>query len=362
MRIDRETLLPLTQHAAACASTAENISGCALLTVAHDRVTIAGTDYDVTGSAVADCDASDEWALAVPASRLARLIGALPTGATVELTPMDGQRLAVSAGRSKYVLAGFDASEFPEVKPAKGDLLEMPCDELALLLVRSAYCVSSNEARPALCGLYLEAADGTLTVVATDGHRLALAAMPVGGPPFTAILPRRQLTVLRDMVAAGGTVGLSHDGHNLCWSVGWATVVARKIDATYPDYRKVLPDPARHWPLLATVDSGALLAELARVVTMAPKLDAVVTLTWTAQGLALDCRSEGGAAHAECDADVIHNGGDLTAVTLNPAYLRDALKTLGGTVTIGVVDGTTPVKVTSDAALGAVVVLMPCRT
>lgn len=356
MRIDRNSLLPLLAHAAECADKRDSITACVRLDCTDSAVTVTATDHEVSGTACAPCDGDGEWSLCVPAATLLRQIASLPDGATVSLSAGDNARLQIAAGRSKYEIAGKPAGEFPEVPAPPEGGVALDSEALRQLLARTAYCVSQDDSRPAIAGLYLRGDGETLTAVATDGHRLALATMPAPGLTVDAIMHRRGLSVLRRMLDSAPTVWLAMDGRNLVWRTRDLSATCRMVEANFPDYTKVIPDTANS-KLHATFDAEAMLAELARCAPIMPRSDAIVRLTWEGDGLHLDGTGDLGDAHCELECEAAGAG----TIGVNPTFLRDACKALGGTVTLVGKDGFNPLVLTSDAAAGAVVILMPMR-
>lgn len=361
MRIDRTTFLPMLVHAAECADNrqSETITGHLRLDATADSVTVHATDYEVGGRATAPCDGDGEWSLCVPAQRLLRLVSALPDGATVTLLQEAGNRLKVETGRARYDLACLAASEYPEVADPVDGGVALDSDALHQLLARSAYCVSQDDGRPAITGVYLEAQDDTLRATATDGHRLATATMPAPGLAVDAIMHRRGLTVLRKMLDYAPTIWLVASGRNLVWRTRAASLTCRAIEANFPDYTKVIPDAA-DYGMRATFAAESMLAELARVAPMLPRGDAILRLSFSELGLLMDGKGDQGEAHAELDAEC-QAPPAAPVLGLNPAYLRDAVKALGGNVTMLAKDAFSPVLLTSDEAAGAQAVLMPMR-
>lgn len=362
MRIDRATLLPLVQHAAEIADKANaGITAHLRLSIAPDSVTVSATDYERSGDAWAAGDGfrREEWAACVPAAQLAKLVGLLPDGATLTLGPAGGDRLVIEAGRARYALAGLPAAEFPEL--ADLDALGKEPAGVAIdsgtlrQLLDLAATVSQDDGRPAICGVCLQGDGTTLRATATDGHRLTTATIDA---PVTldAILHRAALGSLRRMLDAVPVVWLARSGRNLVFAAHGRRLVCRAIEATFPDWRKVVPAPDAGVPV--EVSAEGLLAELARVSPIVDGRDGFVRLTLDETGLALDAAGNHGQAHAELDADWT---GKPEVWGVNPAFLRDACRSLGGTLTLRLRDQVSPILVTSDAAPNAVVVLMPMR-
>lgn len=360
MRIDRATLLPLVQHAAEIADKGSpNITGCARLVAGLDRLTAQATDHERSGDGWAAADGDGEWSVCVPAAQLAKLVGLLPDGATVSLLPDGDTLLRVEAGRARYTLAGMPAAEFPDLSDLDALGTEpagVAIDSEALRrLLSLAATVSQDDGRPAICGVYLHGDGQTLRAVATDGHRLTTATIDAA-VTIDAILHRGALGSLRRMLDASPMVWLSRAGRGIVFASHGRRLVCRAIEANFPDYTKAVPAANAGEPV--AIDADALLADVNRVAPMAAGADAIMRLTLTASGLALDASGGNGDAHAELDADWT---GKPATYGINPAFLRDACRSLGGTLTLRLRDQVSPILVTSDAAPNAVVVLMPMR-
>lgn len=360
MRIDKQTLLPLVQHAAEIADKGSpNITGCARLVAGLDRLTAQATDHERSGDGWAAADGDGEWSVCVPAAQLAKLVGLLPDGATVSLLPDGDTLLRVEAGRARYTLAGMPAAEFPDL-PDLDALATEPAgvaidSEALRRLLSLAATVSQDDGRPAICGVYLHGDGQTLRAVATDGHRLTTATIDAA-VTIDAILHRGALGSLRRMLDASPMVWLSRAGRGIVFASHGRRLVCRAIEATFPDWRKVVPAPDAGVPV--EVSAEGLLAELARVSPIVDGRDGFVRLTLDETGLALDAAGNHGQAHAELDADWT---GKPEVWGVNPAYLRDACRSLGGNLTLRLQDQVSPIRVTSDAAPSAIVVLMPMR-
>ena len=361
MRIDKQTLLPLVQHAAEIADKGSpNITGCARLVAGLDRLTAQATDHERSGDGWAAADGDGEWSVCVPAAQLAKLVGLLPDGATVSLLPDGDTLLRVEAGRARYTLAGMPAAEFPDL-PDLDALATEPAgvaidSEALRRLLSLAATVSQDDGRPAICGVCLQGDGTTLRATATDGHRLTTATCDAPGLAIDAILHRGALGSLRRMLDASPMVWVSAAGRNLVFACHGKRLVCRKIEATFPDWRKVVPAADVGTPV--SVGADALLAELARVSPIVDGRCGFVRLTLDETGLALDAAGNHGQAHAELDADWT---GKPEVWGVNPAYLRDACRSLGGNLTLRLQDQVSPIRVTSDAAPSAIVVLMPMR-
>lgn len=323
-----------------------------LLVATDGTLTATCTDYDV--SATASCPCDGDLSALVPVAALAKVVRAMP-GPRLELTAGNGAQLHVGVGRSRMMLCGFDADQFPEVEWPSGDGAAVDSGALDLALTTVATAVGQDDSRPALCGVLFERDGERLRLVTTDGHRLHTTTTPVALPSSwtPAILHRRALAVLRSVLDGGATVEIAAVGRDLVFRCGGAMVKARQIEANFPDYNKVIPARSDK---TCTLPVAATLEALARATVFA-KGEAIVRLTF-GDTLEFDCKTlDVGDGHDEVPIDAWT--GDVGTVSLSPRYLADALRACGGSdVDFGWGDAVSPCTVRGAQT---VCVLMPCR-
>ncbi|APY14290.1 DNA polymerase III subunit beta [Brucella sp. 10RB9214] len=227
-----------------------------LLAVEVGQLRLTGTDLDVeitTSLPVLDCQPGS---VTVPGKMLADIAKRATSDITLEL---DGGRLTVASGRSRYKLDVLPAEDFPSFSAGKFDTtLEL---DLAALVAPCVHCISTDETRYYLAGVYLHAVDGRLVAVATDGHRLMRNTGPEGTLDYGVILPRK----LVGLVPKGAvTVELSQNKVRV--TSGSTVITSKLIDGTFPDYVRVIPTGNSN---VLTVDRQALMKAVERVAAVA---------------------------------------------------------------------------------------------
>src|SRR3989440_2593657 len=170
-----------------------------------DTLSFLATDIEIQINARSGlASARDARALTVGARKLLDILRALPEDAEVSLQPQD-KRLLVKAGRSRFSLQTLPAEDFPRLAKAAGEVARftMPQKALRRLLGLVQYAMAQQDIRYYLNGLLMVVEGGELKLVATDGHRLAVAALPVTAnlPRQEAIVPRRTLVELPKLLA-----------------------------------------------------------------------------------------------------------------------------------------------------------------
>src|SRR5207253_8413381 len=170
-----------------------------------ETLAFLATDIEIQITARSGLAGSREArALTVGARKLLDILRALPEDAEVSLQPQD-KRLLVKAGRSRFSLQTLPAEDFPRLAKATGEAARfaLPQKGLRHLLGLVQYSMAQQDIRYYLNGLLMVVEGGDLKVVATDGHRLAFASMPVqaGSARQEAIIPRKTVVELTKLLA-----------------------------------------------------------------------------------------------------------------------------------------------------------------
>ncbi|KAB2709691.1 DNA polymerase III subunit beta [Brucella intermedia] len=227
-----------------------------LLAVEDGQLRLTGTDLDVeitTSLPVLDCQPGS---VTVPGKMLADIAKRVTGDITLAL---DGGRLTVASGRSRYKLDVLPAEDFPSFSAGKFDTtLEL---DLAALVAPCVHCISTEETRYYLNGVYLHAVDGRLVAVATDGHRLMRNTGPAGDLEYGVILPRKLVGLLPK-----GAVTVELSQNKVRVTSGATVITSKLIDGTFPDYVRVIPTGNSN---VLTADRQALMKAVERVAAVA---------------------------------------------------------------------------------------------
>ncbi|MEZ5460401.1 DNA polymerase III subunit beta [Dokdonella sp.] len=216
-----------------------------LVNVGADGVSFTGTDLEVEMIARTAAEDLVEGEVTIPARKLFDICRALPDGAKVKVE-QNGERVSVSAGRSRFTLATLPASEFPVIDNI--DVVErvsLPEATLKDLIGRTAFAMAHQDVRYYLNGLLLDVRDESLRCVATDGHRLALAETRLDSRISARrqiIIPRKGVLELQGLFEAGeGNVELELGKNHMRLRRGGVTFTSKLIDGRFPDYEAVIP-------------------------------------------------------------------------------------------------------------------------
>jgi DNA polymerase-3 subunit beta len=216
-----------------------------LVGVSGGEVSFTGTDLEVEMVARTAAENAEDGEVTIPARKLFDICRALPDGVKVKIE-QSGDRVSLSAGRSRFTLSTLPASEFPVIDSI--DLVErfsLPEATLKDLIGRTAFAMAHQDVRYYLNGLLLDVREEVLRCVATDGHRLALAETRLGAQIATRrqiIIPRKGVLELQGLFEAGeGQVELELGRNHLRLRRGGVTFTSKLIDGRFPDYEAVIP-------------------------------------------------------------------------------------------------------------------------
>jgi DNA polymerase-3 subunit beta len=331
--------------------------------VGGGALTVRCTDYDTEASGVVSCDGIADGSAMVPAKALLALIDRLPGGAVVSMhttgasDAFSDAALVIEAGRARYTLRASGAT-FPDATASP--TMDAGCSAPGLLaaLDMVAGAVSQDDSRPAIgCVLWDRG-----RMVSTDGHRLHMVEREELDVLRASVLVHRGgLALLRALCefAGDGALLVGVDARRLRAEFGGLAISVRRIEASFPDYSKVVPEWGCAAAKTVQLPRDGLLAELARVALMADGGDVAVRLAVSGDALSLDVTSLRGEGHAEVVLDpAAQPWGPLG---FNPRYLREALVACDhdGVCEMQVVDSFSPALVRDGRGFQAV--LMPMR-
>ena len=310
-----------------------------LVSVSGDGVSFTGTDLEVEMVARTAADNLEAGDLTLPARKLFDICRALPDGVKVDVR-QQGDRVTVSAGRSRFTLSTLPASEFPQIDNIDlTDRLTLPEATLKELIDRTAFAMAQQDVRYYLNGTLLDLREGALRCVATDGHRLALCETPIDAEHKTrrqVILPRKGVLELQRLLDAGeGTVDIELGRNHLRVRRGDFIFTSKLIDGRFPDYEAVIPIGADK---ILTLPRDELRSALQRAAILSNEKYRGVKLEVTPGALKIVAHNpeqEEAVEELEVSTHV-----DNLAVGFNVNYLLDALGALrGGDVMLCLRDG-----------------------
>ncbi len=324
------------------------------------RLSFTGTDLEVELVASGEATVQQAGEITVPGRKLLEIIRALPDKTQVTLA-VEGDKVKVSGGRSRFVLSSLPASEFPMVEEISAQqALIVPQAELKKLIEKTHFSMAQQDVRYYLNGTLLETDVKVLRAVATDGHRLAIAEATLVEPATTAqqvIVPRKGILELQRILGNEGEVQLSIGTNHVRATVGDVRFTSKLIDGKFPEYSRVIPaNPTK----IVTAARDALRQSLHRTAILSNEKYRGVRLNLSTGVLAVQAHNPE-QEEAEDSVEVSYQG-DEVEIGFNVTYLLDALSAVEGeTVEIGLTDANSSCLIRSPATANVRYVVMPMR-
>jgi DNA polymerase-3 subunit beta len=301
-----------------------------LLSLEGDRLTLSSTDLEIASELTVGVAGERDGTALVPGRLLGDVVRSLPPAAVN--AEADGDRLHLVCGRARFDIRLMPAEDFPTLPEPAADapVVVMKAEEFSRTVGQVAKAASTDEARPVLTGVLLEATTGKLTAAATDSYRLAVRTVPWDqGTDSTALVPRRALVeAQRAADALGSEVRLIMEAAQVTFGFSDRRLTTRLIEGKFPDFRALLP--SNHERRLE-VDRGELMEVVKRVSVVGGESSptvAPVTLHLTADTVRVTAGT-GEVGEAEESLPGTLAGEDLQ-IAFNPRYLTDGLDVAGG--------------------------------
>jgi len=309
-----------------------------LLQAEDDAIWLTTTNLDLGIRCRIKAEVGSTGALTLPVRKLAEIVKALPNlEVSVESTP--GHQAKISSGGSQFRIMGIGREEFPPL-PTFTDkhAFDLPQVEVLRMLKSVAYAQSSDENRYILNGVYFNFGDGKMSLVATDGRRLALVSREVQVTDTNAgslILPAKTVAELTRLLGQGETVKITFNDRQVAFEIqigetagGTGLVdniylVSKIVEGNYPNYRQVIPKETEHRVKI----ERELLAEcVQRAALVTSDKNNSVRLKVTKNLLEISAQSpEYGESH---ESMAIAYDGAEVQIAFNPLFLLDPLRAL----------------------------------
>ena len=298
-----------------------------LLEKKGDKLTLLATDIEIqittsTGGASTEGDA----AVTVGARKLQDILRSLPESAEVSLN-LEDRRLQVRSGKSRFNLQTLPAEDFPRMALSNGDSqkISVTQKQFRQLLAQTQFSMAAQDVRYYLNGLLLLVDGHQLRAVATDGHRLAFASMPLDPESEVSrqelILPRKTVLELNRLLADNDELlQIELTSNQIRFQFGQINLVSKLIDGKFPDYERVIPPTLKN---IVSLNRAALLQSMIRAAILTNEKFRGVRLVLTPGSLKImAANAEQEEAQEEIEVDY---SGDVIDVGFNVGYLLDVL-------------------------------------
>ena len=340
-----------------------------LLAADAEGLRMKATDLDLEVTERAPANTEVEGATTVSAHLLHDIVRKLPDGAEVMLRTGEDGGVTVAAGRSNFRLQTLPEADFPDLTADEfTHSFAMPAAELARMIERTAFAISTEETRYYLNGIYAHVMEGMLRCVATDGHRLARCEVeaPEGTEGMPGIIiPRKTVGEVQKLLGSAhageegetASVRVELSDAKIRFTLGGTVLTSKLIDGTFPDYQRVIPT-ANDKAL--TMDRQSFAGAVDRVATVSSERGRAVKLALKDGQLTLTVNNpDSGSAEEELP---VGYEDDAMEIGFNARYLLDIAGQISGEEAVFMLnDAGSPTLIRDKGDESALYVLMPMR-
>lgn len=316
------------------------ILGNVLLEASGDTLTISATNLEFGIACEINATVSQPGRTTLQARVLSDFVANLPAG-EVELAQDQNPLLTlVRSGQSQAHLRGIDADDFPPLMSAIEGGVTLTLDPAVLreAIAHVVFAAATDDSRPVLAGVQLDARDTSLTLSAADGFRMSLRRIALDAPatePLTIIVPAKALQELSRVLAEAGdqiTVQVTPNQSQMLVTAPGVRFSTRLIDGAFPDLKQVVP---KQWNTRTVVRRETLLEATKRAAIFARTNNDVVRMAMAPATDGLDMGRVTITANAadtgdnQDDVDASVEGGEVQ-IAFNGRYLSDVLGVMRG--------------------------------
>jgi DNA polymerase-3 subunit beta len=302
-----------------------------LFEASGDKLSLTATDLDLSLRTTCSAKVKKEGACTIPARKLHDYVKLLPD-ADITIKLLENHWISIRCGRSNTKMVGMARSNFPTlpVFPTAG-VLKIPAQVLRGMIAKTGFAIASEESRYTLNGALMVLKPESITMVATDGHRLS--HIERSGEKFEGIsgelktlIPKKAMDELKSLLDStdAETIDFAKDESTLYFRIGPRLLTSRQLTGQFPNYEAVLPkDNTKS----VTLPSDELSAAISRVAQFADERSRAVRLRLEKGELKLSASSTE-TGESEDSIETSYQGESLT-VGFNAQYILDFLKAVG---------------------------------
>jgi DNA polymerase-3 subunit beta len=302
------------------------ILGNLLCEASGNRITLTATDLELSIRTSCEAKVKKEGAGTIPAKKLLELVRLLPEG-EIRFKLLENNWVQILADRKTYKMVGMAKDNFPAIPAFPHPIAKIPAAILSSLIARTAFAISNEESRYTLNGALLLLKPENVTMVATDGHRLAVAEIDHKFEGLTRevrpLVPKKALAEVQRLASEAGEdaeIEFALDESHLFFRAGERLLISRMLTGQFPNYEAVLP---RDNNRKVVIERGELNDAVKRVAQLADTRSHAVKLSVSTEGIEISASSpEYGEAKETIEKEY---KGEPLAIGFNAQYMIDFL-------------------------------------
>lgn len=328
-----------------------------LLETQQNALRLTATDLDVGISCVIPVDIQEPGAITVPAKRFSDIIKELP-GDNVAIATKKNNLVNIDTDLCQFKIMGLGQEEFPKLPEFKDkEVIKLEQAGLKQMLNLTSFAVSFDETRYILNGILFKINKNNLTLVATDGKRLAIVEKKLNrdvDKDVTIIVPIKTIHELNRNLKEEGELSMILGGNQVLFDLGNVIIISRLIEGEFPDYKQVVPPVSEN---KMRIDRAQFLLAVKRAALLSTPDYQAVKLEVFKNKLVVS-KSTPDVGESREEAPIEYQGKEMV-IGFNPNYLIDVLKNLTEEqIELELVDSEKPGTIRTN---GYVYIVLPMR-
>jgi DNA polymerase III subunit beta len=329
-----------------------------MITADKAETWLTTTDLDITIRSRIETEVTKPGSTTLPVRRLASIVREL-SDQPIDIEVDDKDVAKLECNESFFKIIGLSEDEFPPVPKAESKhSYSIDQGVFREMMKKTAYAASTDETRHVLNGVLLSFKAGKLTMVATDGRRLAMVEHEVEIPKDTEldmILPNKTVAELMHVLKDEGELKIYGKENQIMFEMKDSLVASKLVEGTFPNYRQVIPSQSEE---RITVERESLLTAIRRVSMVTSDKSNAMKLTFGKNKLVVTMTTPD-VGEARETLPIKYNGKEIV-VAFNPEFMMDPLRNLANDeVILEITDELSPGVIKCDIPF--LYVLMPMR-
>ena len=337
-----------------------------LIEAKNTNLILSSTDMDISIIEKISCNVMEDGSTTINAQILYDIVRKIDDNSEIEIISNNGKLLTIRSEGSRFSLACLPKEDYPLIeKSNNGTDIILNSKTLYKLIDKTKFAISNEETRYFLNGLYFNVTNednkNILTLVGTDGHRLAKFSHKIDGnisQVSGVIIPKKTIYELSKLLSEIDiNINISISSNKIVFNIGEIIFISKLIDGSFPDYKRVIPTDNTN---VLKISRDKLLSAVDRVSTIANEKSPVIKFKLLKNVLNLNTINNESSTASE---DVMINyDGDEIEIGFNSKYIMDIVNNLEDSeISINLKDNTSPIIAQENSNTNLVYVLMPMR-
>ena len=337
-----------------------------LIEAKDNKLIFSSTDMDISIIEKIDCNVLEEGSTTINSQILYDIVRKIDENSEIEIISNDGKLLTLRADGSRFSLASLPKEDFPIIDQNNSGINIIINSKILFKLIdKTKFAISNEETRYFLNGLYFnitsEKNESTVTLVGTDGHRLAKFSCNIQekvDQVLGVIIPKKTIYELSKLLSeTDRDVTISISSSKIVFKIGEIIFISKLIDGSFPDYKIVIPKNNNN---ILKINRETLLSAVDRVSTIANDKSPVIKFKLLQNILNLNTVNNESSTASE-DLKINYDGEDIE-IGFNSKYIMDIVNNLeDDEISINLKDNTSPIVALENSNSDLVYVLMPMR-